>query len=135
MHPGPRNWQKARVSFLMNPSVGIENIFFNWKKIFWKIFLTKYLQKIFAIPKFYTILELWDQMPPHGFDKNLIWRNLFFNIQRGDPLNLQKQFLQCRGGNIAWKKILQNQKFLKLKYIQECPVKCLWLKSKIAQLS
>ena len=33
----------------------------------------------------------------------------------------------------ARKKILQNQKFLK--YVQECPVKCLWLKSKIAQLS
>ena len=31
------------------------------------------------------------------------------------------------------KKNLQNQKFLK--YVQECPVKCLWLKSKIAQLS
>ena len=29
--------------------------------------------------------------------------------------------------------ILQNQKFLK--YVQECPVKCLWLKSKIAHLS
>ena len=37
------------------------------------------------------------------------------------------------GGNFARKKILQNQKFLK--YVQECPVKCLWLKSKIAQLS
>ena len=35
----------------------------------------------------------------------------------------------------ARKKILQNQKFLK--YVQECPfnIKCLWLKSKIAQLS
>ena len=39
------------------------NIFFkNWKKIFWKIFLKKYLQKIFSIPKCYTILESWDQL-------------------------------------------------------------------------
>ena len=84
------------------------NIFFkNWKKIFWKIFLTKYLQKIFAIPKCYTILESWEQMPQHGFDKNLIWRNFFFNIQRGDPLDFQKRFLQCGGGNYARKKILQ----------------------------
>ena len=37
------------------------------------------------------------------------------------------------GGKFARKKILQNQKFLK--YVQECPVKCLWLKSKIAQFS
>ena len=74
------------------------NIFFlNWKKIFWKIFLTKYLQKIFAIPKCYTILESWEQMPQHGFDKNLIRRIFFFNIQRGDPLDFQKRFLQCRG--------------------------------------
>ena len=36
-------------------------------------------------------------------------------------------------GNFARKKILQNQKFLK--YVQECPLKCLWLKTKIAQLS
>ena len=40
------------------------------KKI-WKIFLTKYLQKIFAIPKCYTILESWGQMPSHGFDNGM----------------------------------------------------------------
>ena len=74
-----------------------ELFFLNWKKIFWKIFLTKYLQKIFAIPKCYTILESWEQMPQHGFDKNLIRRIFFFNIQRGDPLDFQKRFLQCRG--------------------------------------
>ena len=82
--------------------MGIANIFckfffLNWKKIFWKIFLTKYLQKIFAIPKCYTNLESWEQMPQHGFDKNLIRRIFFFNIQRGDPLDFQKRFLQCRG--------------------------------------
>ena len=71
-------------------------------------------------------------MPQHGFDKNLIRRIFFFNIQRGDPLDFQKRFLQC-GGNFARKKNLQNQKFLH--YVQECPVKCLWLKSKIAHLS
>ena len=38
-----------------------------------------------------------------------------------------------KGPNFAQKKSLQNQKILK--YVQECPVKCLWLKSKIAQLS
>ena len=32
--------------------------------------------------KCYTILESWDQMPSHGFDKNLIWR-FFFSIQFG----------------------------------------------------
>ena len=50
----------------------------------------------------------------------ILWfdlKNFFSNIQRRDPLDLQ---------------ILQNQKFLK--YVQECPVKCLWLKSKIGQL-
>ena len=67
----------------------------------------KYLQKIFAIPKCYTILESWEQMPQHGFDKNLIWRNFFFNIQRGDPLDLQKRFLQCGGV------ILHEKKFCK----------------------
>ena len=36
-------------------------------------------------------------MPQHGFDKNLIRRIFFFNIQRGDPLDFQKRFLQCRG--------------------------------------
>ena len=38
-------------------------------------------------------------------------------------------------GVILHKKIMQSQKFLK--YVQECPfnIKCLWLKSKIAQLS
>ena len=51
----------------------------------------------------------------------------------GDPLDLKKRFLQCWGVILHEKKILQNQKFLK--YVQECPVKCLWLKSKIAQLS
>ena len=63
------------------------------------------------------------------------WFEDFFNIQRGDPLDLQKRFLQCgvRGGNFARKKIQQNQKFLK--YVQGCPVKCLWLKFKISQLS
>ena len=75
-----------------------ENIFSKkLEKIIWKIFLTKYLQKIFAIPKCYTILESWDQMTQHGFDKNLIRRIFFFNIQRGDPLDFQKRFLQCRG--------------------------------------
>ena len=76
-----------------------QNIFFQFKK--------KYLQKIFAIPKCYTILESWEQMPQHGFDKNLIWRNFFFNIQRGDPLDLQKRFLQCGGV------ILHENKFCK----------------------
>ena len=70
-------------------------IFF--QKIGKNIFDTKYLQKIFAIPKCYTILESWEQMPQHGFDKNLIRRIFFFNIQRGDPLDFQKRFLQCRG--------------------------------------
>ena len=71
------------------------------------IFDTKYSQKIFAIPKCYTILESWEQMPQHGFDKNLIWRIFFFNIQRGDPLDLQKRFLQCGGV------ILHEKKFCK----------------------
>jgi len=75
---------------------------------------------------------LRDQMISHGFDKNLIWR--FFSASRGGTLWIcKKRFLQCRGGNFARKKILQNQKFLN--YVQECPVKCLWMKSKIAQLS
>ena len=72
-------------------------------------------------------------MPQHGFDKNLIRRIFFFNIQRGDPLDFQKRFLQCRGVIFQKKKILRFWK--SLKYVQECPVKCLWLKSKIAQLS
>ena len=38
-----------------------------------------------------------------------------------------------RGVILHEKKIQQNQKFLK--YVQGCPVKCLWLKFKIAQLS
>ena len=38
-----------------------------WTKIFFRIFffnfLKKYFQKIFSIPKCYTILESWEQMP------------------------------------------------------------------------
>ena len=71
----------------------VKNIFQN----IFSNFLKKYFEKIFSIPKCYTILESWDQMPSHGFDKNLIWRIFFFNIQRGDPLDFQKRFLQCRG--------------------------------------
>ena len=44
-------------------------------------------------------------MPQHGFDKNLIRRIFFFNIQRGDPLDFQKWFLQCRGVIFQQKKI------------------------------
>ena len=81
----------------------VKNIFQNIFSNFWK----KYFQKIFSIPKCYTILESWDRMPSHGFDENLIWRNFFFNIQRGDPLDFQKRFLQCRGV------ILHEKKFCK----------------------
>ena len=56
---------------------------------------------VFANPL--CILESWDQMPSHGFDKNLIWRNLFFQ----HPLDLQKRFLQCQGV------ILHEKKFCK----------------------
>ena len=44
------------------------NIFSN----FWK----KYLQKIFPIPKCYTILESWDQMQKTGFDWKMILGDL-----------------------------------------------------------
>ena len=67
-------------------------------------------------------------MPSHGFDKNF-----FFQHPKGGPFGFAKMVFAVLGGNFARKKILQNQKFLK--YVQECPVKCLWLKSKIAQLS
>ena len=86
----------------------IANIFCKYlvKNIFQNIFF-QFKKKIFAIPKCYTILESWEQMPQHGFDKNLIWRIFFFNIQRGDPLDLQKRFLQCGGV------ILHEKKFCK----------------------
>ena len=92
--------------------MGIANIFCKYlvKNIFQNIFsnfLIKYFQKIFLIPKCYTFLESWDHMPTYGFDKNLIWRKKKFNIQRGDPLDLQKRFLQCRGV------ILHEKKFCK----------------------
>ena len=81
----------------------VKNIFQN----IFSNFLIKYFQKIFLIPKCYTFLESWDHMPTYGFDKNLIWRKKKFNIQRGDPLDLQKRFLQCRGV------ILHEKKFCK----------------------
>ena len=56
-----------------------------------------------------------------------------FANPKGPPFGFSKTVFAVRGGNFARKKILQNQKFLK--YVQECPVKCLWLKSKIAHLS
>ena len=48
-----------------------------------------------------------------------------FGIVRPNAIALSEEFFQNQK--------LQNQKFIK--YVQECPVKCLWLKSKIAQLS
>ena len=56
-----------------------------------------------------------------------------FENPKGGAFGCAKTVFAVRGGNFARKKILQNQKFLK--YVQECPVKCLWLKSEIAQLS
>ena len=56
-----------------------------------------------------------------------------FGIVRPNAFGFAKIVFAVPGGNFARKKILQNQKFLK--YVQECPVKCLWLKSKIAKLS
>ena len=67
------------------------------RKFFFQFLKKNIYKKKFAIPKCYTILESWEQMPQHGFDKNLIRRIFFFNIQRGDPLDFQKRFLQCRG--------------------------------------
>ena len=42
---------------LSDPKLQFKYFFKKLEKIFLKIFLTKYLQKIFAIPKCYTILE------------------------------------------------------------------------------
>ena len=58
-------------------------------------------------------------MPQHGFDKNLIRKIFFLNIQRGDPLDFKKRFLQCRGVIFQQKKILRFWK--SLKYVKEWP--------------
>ena len=61
-------------------------------------------------------------------------KTFFFQHPKGGgTLRICKKGFCSAGGNFARIKILQNQKILK--YVQECPVKCLWLKSKIAQLS
>ena len=79
------------------------DIFF--EKIFWKIFekyfWKKYLQKIFPIPKCYTILESWDQMQSNGFDRKMIWgdfKKMFFK-----SLFFSKTKIGL-GGFFFWKK-------------------------------
>ena len=69
------------------------------EKIFWKIFLNKYLQKIFSIPKCYTILESWDQMLSHGFYRKWIWKK---------KIN-KKSNLALVGHNLNSRKNLQKQ--------------------------
>ena len=58
------------------------DIFFEkiFLKIFEKYFWKKYLQKIFPIPKCYTILESWDRMQSNGFDRKMIWGDLKKNV-------------------------------------------------------
>ena len=56
--------------------------------------MKKYLQKIFPIPKCYTILESWDQMQSNGFDRKMISGDLKKNIfsnPKGGPLCFQKR--------------------------------------------
>ena len=65
--------------------MGIKNIFckYFFKNIFQNIFSNfwkKYLQKIFSIPKCYTILESWDQMLSLGFGRKMILGEKNFNI-------------------------------------------------------
>ena len=59
-------------------------------------------------------------------------KNNFLN-PKGGAFGSEKTVFAVQGGNFSKKKILRFWK--SLKYVQECPVKCLWLKSKIAQLS
>ena len=60
-------------------------------------------------------------------------KNFFFQHPKAPPFGFSKTVFAVQGGNFSKKKILRFWK--SLKYVQECPVKCLWLKSKIAQLS
>ena len=87
----------------------VMKIFFAWnfvyqnlENIFWKFFLNKYLQKLFSIPKCYTILELWDRMQSNGFDKKMIWgdfkKNIFSN-PKGGAFEFAKTVFAVRGGN------------------------------------
>ena len=73
------------------------------KNILKNIFDTKYLQKIFAIPKCYTILESWDQMQCNGFDRKMILddlkKNIFLN-PKGGAFGFAKTVFAVRGGNL-----------------------------------
>ena len=60
-------------------------------------------------------------------------KNFFFQHPKAAPFGFSKTVFAVQGGNFSKKKILRFWK--SLKYVQECHVKCLWLKSKIAQLS
>ena len=73
----------------------VKNIFSN--------FLKKYLRKRFPIPKCCTILESWDQMPSHGFDKNLIW-SFFFQHPKEGHFGFSKMVFTITGGNFSNKK-------------------------------
>ena len=97
----------------------IANIFYKYlvKNIFQNVF-SNFLEKIFTKNIFKSVIPFWNRETKcHHMALIKSWfEDFFFNIQRGDPLDLQKRFLQCGGGNFARKKILQNQKFLK--YVQ-----------------
>ena len=75
------------------------DIFFEkiFLKIFEKYFFKKHLQKIFPIPKCYTILESWDRMQSNGFDRKMIWGD-FKKKCFSNPLYFQKRKLALVGG-------------------------------------
>ena len=54
--------------------LGIENTF--CKYLFKKYFQQYFPKKIISMPKYYTILESWDQMPHFGFDSKMTRRDI-----------------------------------------------------------
>ena len=72
-----------------------------------------------TIPKWYNTSWNRETKCHHMTLIKTSFKECFFNIQRGDPLDFQKRFLQCQGGNFSKKKILRFWK--SLKYVKNWP--------------